>query len=383
MKATPLIRLALNPRAQTVSCSSSLERSFGNEAAKEAINFHRSIPGFRPTPLHDQRNRAQELGLGQLFVKDESHRLGLSSFKPLGASFAVASLLSRKYEVPLSWSSLRAPAVRGRIQQLTLVAATTGNHGRAVAWCAQQLGCQAVIFVPTDTAILQIDAIRLHGADAIVIDGNYDQTVLIAANEARQPNHLLIQDTAWRGYEEIPRLIMQGYLTLIAEAIGQIDRIKPSHVFLQVGVGSFAAAIVAHFCVTSGGERPKFIVVEPYPVGTYYESISRGRLEPLTNEDAGSLASGQSEYAVPSLLAWEILRDHADAFINCSHDISKIGQRSYANPIGDDARIDSGEMGAVTMGVLENLMKRSEARPIRELLNLNDRSRVLLISTEG
>ncbi len=383
MSDAPLIRLALNPRARTLTCTSDCASSFGIKTAKEAIAFHRSISGFQPTLLHKLNDRARDLGIAQLIVKDESSRLGLNSFKPLGASLAIASLLAQKTGAPLSWRDLRAPTFCVQIQGLTLVTATTGNHGLAVAWCAQQLGCQALIFVPTDTAVTQIDAIRLHGADVIVIDGNYDQAVLIAANEARQPNHLLIQDTSWRGYEEIPRLIMQGYLTLIAEVIEQLEATTPSHVFIQIGVGSLAAAIVAHLCATLGKRRPMTVVVEPYEIGTFYESIVRGQQEPVSDDQTLTSPDDSSRFAVPSLLAWEILRDHADAFINCSIDLARSGQQRYANPIGNDMHIESGTMGAVNLGVLESLMLRPEAGALREQLRLDGGSRVLLISTEG
>ena len=168
--------------------------------------FHAGLPGYAPTPLTEVPAIAAELGVGRVFVKDESARMGLAAFKVLGASWAVHQVLSR----------------RDAAGPVTLVAATDGNHGRALAWMARLLGQRAHVFVPTGVHPTAIAAIAAEGAQVTEITGTYDDAVRLAAKAAREPDAELVQDAGWPGYEEVPGWIVDGYSTLFAEVDEQL-----------------------------------------------------------------------------------------------------------------------------------------------------------------
>jgi diaminopropionate ammonia-lyase len=362
---------------------------FGPAEGEKVRSFHRSFPEYRETPLHSLKALASSLGLAGLFLKDESFRFGLKAFKVLGASYAMARELSRRLGIDvgqLDRTKLVSPEIRKQIGDLTFVTATDGNHGRGVAWTARQLRQKAVIYMPKGSSLARLENIRAEGASASIIEGNYDDAVRWAAQGAREHGWVTVQDTAWQGYEEIPRWIMQGYVTIAAEAIEQLCRIgikKPTHVFLQAGVGSFAAAIQGHFADLFGNERPVIAIVEPEQADCFYRSVIANDGDPriVTGEMATimvGLACGE-----PSRIAWELLRDYSDMFFSCPDWIAAKGMRMLGNPLNGDPRVISGESGAVTMGLLAALMKNDYLEDARTALGLDQDSRVLLISTEG
>ena len=362
---------------------------FGAREAEAARSFHRSFPQYDETPLRSLAALAGRLGIAGIFVKDESFRFGLNAFKVLGASYAVAKHLSSRLRIDLSeldYTRLVSPELRRKLGEITFVAATDGNHGRGVAWTARQLQQAAVIYMSKGTASARLENIRAEGALASIIEGNYDDAVRLAAENARSRGWVQVQDTAWDGYREIPTWIMQGYGTMAAEAMEQLHSLgveKPTHVFLQAGVGSFAAAIQGYFVEVFGGERPTTIIVEPHEANCFYRSAaaSDGRPRAVRGEMAtimAGLACGE-----PSPPAWELLRDYSEMFFSCPDWVAANGMRLLGNPLAEDPRIISGESGAVTAGLLAALLTADSLRDARAALRLGRNSRVLLFSTEG
>lgn len=360
------------------------------EACAPAHAFHRSLAGYQPTPLVSLPALAGELGIARLFVKDESHRFGLNAFKVLGAAYAMARHLCEKLGTPIEevdFDTLRSAEARERIGPVTFVTATDGNHGRAVAWAASQLGQQAVVYLPKGTAAQRVAAIRETGAAAHVINGNYDEAVCLSEQMARERGWQVVQDTAWEGYTTIPQWIMQGYTTMAAEAIQQMEEQlpgkRPTHLFLQAGVGSMAAAVLGYFAWRDPAGYPTAVIVEPHAADCLYRSAAAGDGKPhvvpgrLQTIMAG-LACGK-----PNPLAWEILHDFADVFASCPDDVAAFGMRILAAPAGSDERIVSGESGAVGVGLLASLMREEKWSDLRQQLALDADSVVLCFSTEG
>ena len=230
--------------------------------AEKARRFHSGLPGYAPTPLVSLDGLAHSLGVSKIWIKDESKRFGLNAFKALGGSYAMARCLSEKLGKPLeemSFEELCAPAARRALGDITFVTATDGNHGRGVAWAARLLGQKAVVYMPKGSAAERLENIRAQGAQAEITEYNYDDAVRLANRMAEEHGWILIQDTAWPGYEEIPAHIMQGYTTLAAETLQQLEEQgaeRPTHLFLQAGVGSFAGAALGFFTSVWGEERP-------------------------------------------------------------------------------------------------------------------------------
>ena len=349
--------------------------------------FHRTIPGYEPTPLWELRGLASELGLGRILVKDESQRFGLNAFKVLGASYAVSRALSER--LGASGKSLPLFMLRERLglqsSKPTLVTATDGNHGRAVAWTARQLGIPAQIYLPRGTTQSRIDNIQAEGAVTVIVEGNYDLTVQEACSGAElNSDWLLVQDTAWPGYDSIPRWIMQGYSTLIAEIMDQVAAMGTgfTHLLLQCGVGSFAGSIQGYLA-SLDGVQPKSVVLEPQGAPCLLRSLEAQDRQP--QEVLGDLDTIMAGLACgrPNPIAWEILANHADCFAACDDRLAALGMRVLGNPLAGDPRIVSGESGSVGLGFLYEIMKSSEYERLRERLQLDANARVLIISTEG
>lgn len=375
-----------NPGARQSSPSKANTSPFNSAAAHQARGFHQTLPAFQPTPLAKLNSLARHLGVADIQVKDESHRCGLNAFKILGAAYALTCHLAHKLNLPpnnLSFNEFQSPRVSRRIREFTCITATDGNHGRAVAWAARQLGCSAVILMPEGTTMARLESIRDLGADASIIDGNYDDAVRLAADQAQRNGWLLIQDTAWIGYEDIPLQVMQGYLTMFDEALEQMAPGTPTHVFIQCGVGSLAGSLMGYLVDKYGHQRPLLTVVEPTRAACYFQSIQAGdgrpqRIGGNLNTIMAGLACGD-----PSTIAWELLRDYADVFAVCPDAVAATGMRVLGNPLAGDDRVISGESGAVTLGLVVNLLKQPELEPLKKELNINSDSRILLFSTEG
>ncbi len=362
---------------------------FARHEVDKARSFHRSFAAYRETPLVNLRQLSAHLGVAGIYVKDESFRFGLNAFKVLGGSYAIGNYLAQRLGMDiaeLSFERLRSGEVKQLLGEVTFTSATDGNHGRGVAWAAQQLGQKAVIYMPKGSAQERLGHILSTGAEGYITDLNYDDAVRLAAANAREHGWVVIQDTAWEGYYDIPVWIMQGYTTMAAEAIEQL-RVqgvdKPTHVFLQAGVGSYAGAIQGVLAAMFPEERPITVIVEPDQADCLYQSsLAKDRRPRAVTGDLDTIMAGLA-CGEPNPIAWELLRDYADAFVSCPDYIAAQGMRILGNPLGNDARIISGESGAVTTGLLDRIMRDERLRTVRERLQLDEHSRVLLFSTEG
>ena len=360
------------------------------EHVKTAAAFHRSFPQYSVTPLAKLDGMAERLGLGGLYVKDESYRFGLNAFKVLGGSFAMAKYIAGrlgKDVSELTYEYLTGGEFRKEFGQATFFTATDGNHGRGVAWAANKLGQKSVVHMPKGSTKQRFDNIAAEGADVTIEELNYDDCVRLAAAEAaRTENGVVIQDTAWEGYEEIPAWIMEGYGTMAAEAAEQLRQLnvnRPSHVFIQAGVGSLAGAVVGYFTNLFPNDPPKFIVMEARAADCLYQGAMAGDGSSRIVE--GDLATMMAGLACgePNIISWDILRNHVDAFVSCPDWVSASGMRRLAAPVQGDPIVKSGESGAVGMGLVAAIMKDEAYAELREKLGLSRFSQVLLFSTEG
>ena len=358
---------------------------FSGQSIKEnsdtAYNFHKTLPGYLPTPLLNLRHFAKKIGIGDCYIKDESQRLGLNAFKVLGASYAMAEEI-KKY-VPEGQSNLSFESIKSHktsIKDLTFVTATDGNHGRAVAWCAEQYGCRAVVFMPKGSSEIRLKSILEHKAKAEITELNYDETVKYAESEAIKNNWVLLQDSSWPGYTEVPRNIMVGYKTMVQEFFEQTSD-WPTHVIAQAGVGSFAASIFSSF-ISSTKQQPKFILLEPSGAACFFNSVKVGDKKPHLTPDLNTMMAGLS-CGMPSILAWDIIVPIADIFVICEDNIAIKGMQILSQPTEGDPSIISGESGAVPIGFLHEVATNPLYSDLRDQLQLDVSSKVLFFSTEG
>ncbi|MBR2490342.1 MAG: diaminopropionate ammonia-lyase [Ruminiclostridium sp.] len=355
------------------------------EATQAAHTFHTSLPGYAPTPLVSLEAQAKHLGVEKLWVKDESHRFGLNAFKGLGGSYAIAENLCGKLGIPVdekAFGILTSPETREKLGEITFVTATDGNHGRGVAWAARVFGHKSVVYMPKGSAQERLENIRAQGAEAEITHLNYDDAVRLASKMADEQGWVLIQDTAWDGYEDVPTHIMQGYTTLAHEIAQELDQ-PPTHLFLQAGVGSVAGGVAGYFAARYGKDRPVTVICEPDQADCLYRTATAddGNLHFVTG-DMNSMMAGLC-CGEPCTVSWDILKGTADCFVSCADHYAARGMILLGKPLGDDPRVISGESGAVTAGVLEGLMTEPRLADLRDRLSLDERSRVLLISTEG
>lgn len=380
----------VNQHAQGISRSGAVEKLFPSGIAQRARAFHRQIPSYQMSPLKSLSHLAEMIGVGGIWVKDESARLNLNSFKGLGGSFAIYRFI-RAYlglddEAELTFADLLSPAIHAKIQNITFATATDGNHGRGVAWAARQLGCRAIIYVHKETSQARIQAIANNGAEVRVVNGTYDDAVRQVTEDAAQHGWQVIADTSWDGYEEIPAWVMQGYATLLAEAQEQLAAqsiVKPTHLFVQAGVGALAAATIGYYQKLFGAERPRTIVVEPSNAACLLASAKAGDGRPHSvGGDLQTIMAGLA-CGEPSPIAWDVLYDCADVFLACPDYVAAKGMRVYAVPLAGDPFVVSGESGAVTLGALMYLTEFPHFAELKALLGLNRDSQVLLINSEG
>lgn len=360
--------------------------SFLSEAeARKIRGFHESFPMYKPTPLAHLPETAKCLGLGDVYVKDESFRFGLNAFKVLGGSFAIGNYLAQRLGKDISevgYPTLVAPETREQLGDITFVTATDENHGRGVAWTANQFKLKAVVYMPKGSAAERLNNIRAEGADASITDLNYDEAVRLANSQAETKGWVMVQDTAWEGYEDIPTWIMQGYGTMGLEAYEQIPE-KPTHIFLQAGVGSMAGAITGLFSSIYGKDRPVITIVEPNKADCLFRTAEAndGQRHFVTG-DMDTIMAGLA-CGEPCSIGWNILADYADHFISCPDYVAAKGMRILGNPAGKDNRVVSGESGAASFGCVAEIMTNPALADMKEKLGLNENSRVLFFSTEG
>ncbi|MER8598331.1 diaminopropionate ammonia-lyase [Mesorhizobium sp. M1339] len=334
-----------------------------------------------PTPIYSLPEVARATNTANVMLKDEGGRLGMGSFKALGGAYAVMSIfrtmveswLGREITIP----ELLSPPAAKLAANLTFCCATDGNHGKSVAAGARILGCRSVVFVHEGVTPERAEAI---GADEIVrVPGNYDDSVAAAEKAASQRDWTLVSDTSWPGYETIPALVAQGYTILAEEALQQFEHERvapPTHVFLQAGVGGFASSISAYLLAALGRDNIKIIVVEPDRAACLYESAVAGKLTSVAAREPTIMA--MLECYTPSLVAWRVLQETADAFMIISDDDARQAMKMLAFR-GGYYPIISGESGAAG---LAGLVVAASDPVASEKLKLDAGSRILLICTE-
>ncbi|MEU2180486.1 diaminopropionate ammonia-lyase [Streptomyces thermolilacinus] len=336
-------------------------------APADVRGFHAELPGYAPTPLTELPELAQESGVGRVFVKDESCRLGLPAFKALGASWAVHRTLAER------------TAQGEGAGPVTLVTATDGNHGRAVARMAHLLGQHAHVFVPRGVHPRAVAAIAAEHARVTEVPGPYDEAVRRAADAAAAPGAVLVQDTAWPGYEQIPGWIVEGYSTLCAEIDEQLaaEGIAdgPGLVAVPVGVGSLAQAVVTHYRSRPSGHAPALLSVEPAAAACVLESLTRGAPVSVTT---GETSMAGLNCGTPSSVAWPYLRDGLDAAVAVD-DADSARAAARLATLG----VSSGPCGAAALAGLRATLTGEGADQRRTALGLGPSSVVVLLSTEG
>ena len=374
----PIIECEINP---FLSADRETPSYVNDDQVKAVRFFHQSLPGYFPTPLVNLEELASKLGINSLMVKDESQRFGLKAFKVLGASYAMSKEIKKRLD--LNDEELNFDAIiknKSKFESLTFVTATDGNHGRAVAWCAEKFGCKAVVFMPKGTSEFRLEAIKSHGAHAEITKLNYDETVVFSTQKAKENDWILLQDSSWEGYTTVPKHIMQGYFSLVSEFEDQTVT-WPTHVLAQAGVGSFAASIFSYFLARQK-PTPKLILVEPTGAACFFNSIQIGDGKPHLTKELDTMMAGLS-CGQPSILAWNIIKPNVDAFVICNDQLAKKGMQLLANPIGNDAVVVSGESGAVPVGLVDEICTNQKYSFIKERLKFDGHSKILIFSTEG
>ncbi|OFI39519.1 PLP-dependent lyase/thiolase [Arthrobacter sp. SW1] len=356
-------------------------RQWQTPAPASALSFHQTLEGYAPTPLTSLPSIAAELGVGKVFLKNESDRLGLPAFKILGASWATCRVLCERFGLDIA--SVTVDQLQDFLATLeasarpVLVTATDGNHGRAVSRMARLLGIRSRIYIPNGLSAAAIDGIKGEGAELVPLDATYDEVVEAASvSVADSETDLLVQDTSWPGYTDIPRWIVDGYTTLFAEvddALAALGSERPSLVACPVGVGSLALALVDHYRSPAALGSPSLLSVEPQTAACIVQSLLAG--EPVTVDTSfPSIMSGLN-CGTPSELGWPSLRSGLDAAVSVTEeecrqavlDLSALGQ-------------DAGPCGAATLAGVRNALA-DEGR--RRQLGIGPDSVVVLVSTEG
>ena len=360
------------------------------ENVTKANEFHKSFPQYSVTPLQKLSALASYLGVKGIYCKDESYRFGLNAFKVLGGSYAMGRYIAKELGRDISqlpYNVLSSDKLREEFGQATFSTATDGNHGRGVAWAAKRLGQKAVVRMPKGTTKTRFDNIAKEGAEVTIEEVNYDDCVRMAAAEAAKTEHgIIVQDTAWAGYEEIPSWIMQGYGTLVLEADKQLKKNgvdRPTHVFVQAGVGSLAGAVVGYFAHKYKENPPVMVVCEASAADCLYRSAVQadGNLVNVTGDlqtIMAGLACGEG-----NTIGWDILKNHVTVFASCPDWMSAKATRFYANPLENDPHIISGESGSVPLGLAYTALHDEDAKDLKEALKLDENSNILVISTEG
>jgi len=360
------------------------------ENVAAARSFHESFPQYAVTPLAKLDKMAEYLGLHTLCIKDESYRFGLNAFKVLGGSFAMAKYIAGELGKDVSemtYDYLTSQQLKDEFGQATFCTATDGNHGRGVAWAANKLGQKAIVHMPKGSSKYRFDNIAKENAKVTIEEVNYDECVRIAAAEADATDHgVIVQDTAWEGYTEIPSWIMQGYGTMGSEALDQLEGYgveRPDLVILQAGVGCMAGAICAYIVNRYKNNPPKIVIAEAAIADCLYQgAVANDGKYRIVDGDLQTIMAGLA-CGEPNIVCWEILRDNVAAFCSCPDWVAAKGMRMLAAPVKGDPAVCSGESGAVGMGLIDAIMRDPDYAELKAALELNENSKVLLFSTEG
>ena len=352
-----------NPAARTWTCAA---------PAQEVLQFHKSLPNYAATPLIELPSVAAELGVGRVFLKDESARMNLSAFKILGAAWAVAQALTNGAN-PADLDDVKKAI--DTENKPTLVAATDGNHGRAVAHMAKRLGLECAIVIPDGVSEQAINNIAGEGAEITIIDGDYDEAVELAKEITSTLDHAIhIQDMSWPGYEEIPSWIIEGYTTLCMETDEQLKAIgcPPADlVAVPVGVGSFLHSVLAHYR-SQGEHQPVVLSVEAIGAACVLKSLKAGTLTSLLT--VPTIMAGMN-CGTPSSDSWPTHLAATDAAVAVTDEQVRPDLKLLA-----DLGVDAGPCGAATLAGVR-LALSSKGR--RQALGITKASVIVLFSTEG
>ncbi len=348
-------------------------------------SFHKSLDGYDSTPFIALPKATSSLKINGIFVKDESVRFGIKAFKALGASYAIFRVLKTiwedKFGTVFDCQSFKDKEKLDRLGKFTFCAASDGNHGRAVAWTAKMLKQNSVIFMPSETVKARIENIESENGKVIIVDGTYDDCVRVASDEAKKNGWYEIADTAYPGYTDIPAWVLNGYSTIFKEMGNKLSENKigaNDFIFLQAGVGAFAAAGTYFIVKTYGEKRPKIVIVEPTEASCFLDSIKENSGNPIKAIGKMETIMAGLNCGIPSLVAWPIIRDSADLFISITDNYAKDAMRRYASE-----GIVSGESGASGLAGLIALMKDKRLKDAKEKIGIGKNSKVILINTEG
>ena len=360
-------------------------------ASTESIRaFHKTLETYSVTPLVSLHGMAEAGKVGAVFVKDESSRFGLKAFKGLGGVYAMFRMICDQLGLDpekTDFAMLQQEPYKERIKELVFATTTDGNHGKGVSWAAGLFGCKAYVFMPRGTVEVRAQAIRDAGsAEVSITDMTYDKCVAYTAERAEKEGWLLIQDTSWEGYENVPQWIMLGYTTMIYEALAQMKEAgfeQPTHVFLQAGVGAMAGAVAAAVMSAFPDKPPVISTVEPTEVACFYESAKAADGEPhMATGNCTTIMAGLN-CEMPCTLAWEIIKNCAAYAFACSDTVTEHGMQLLADPATGEVTVTAGESGAVTSGLVDLLLRDPQYQALRDEMGLNENAVVLLINTEG
>lgn len=329
----------------------------------DVYRFHQSIKEYVKTPLHNLKALADQFHVKKIYVKDESYRFGLNAFKGLGVSYALNEIITNNPP-----------------EEHTFVSCTDGNHGKALAWRANMLGHKAIIFMPKGSERRRVKAIEQYHAKVFVTQMNYDDTVRYAAEYAKEHHYDLIQDTALPGYTEIPNNIVLGYSTMIREAFEQMTE-RPTHIFLQAGVGSMAGGVLWYLCNRFADELPFIGVIEASSVACIYDSVEQKKMVSIGGEPYTVMAGLNCGEA--NSTTFPLLKAKCNCFIKCNDEITVQGMFRAKNPMRNDCSFSSGESGAVGLGFVEEVLSNPYYSPLKDQLKLNENSVILVFNTEG
>ena len=349
------------------------------DKARDAFAAISRWPGYASTPLIDLAQLAEQAGVAAIWYKDESKRFGLKSFKALGGAFAVSRQLLARIKAESGEDATVDDLLQGRyagiVKDIVISCATDGNHGRSVAWGCQMFGCRCIIYIHRDVSEGRQQAMEAFGAEVIRISGNYDESVRLADSEASVHGRIIVSDTSYPGYTEIPKDVALGYTVMLQEAIEQMGGDIPTHVFIQAGVGGLAAAVCAYFWELWGDRRPRFVVVEPEQANCLQESARAGERATVEG-DLDTLMAGLACGEV-SLLAWDILQPGVDDFMTVSEDAVAPCMQLLANGAPP---VEAGE--SAVAGIAAALVARQDGE-LAAKLGLDGNSRIFVIGTEG
>ncbi len=378
-------RLLENPRAARTAPygANGRDEILSLSALAKAKREITSWPGYRPTPLRHLTKLAVAAGIREILYKDEAERFGIGSFKALGGAYAVFRVLQEEIHrqatgTTVTSRDLLSGTYAGVTSHITVTAATDGNHGRSVAWGARNFGCRCVIYLPESTSEGRCRAIAAYGAQVRRVPGTYDDAVRRAAADAAAQHWHVVSDTAYEGFTDVPRHVMQGYALMVEEALAQAPSVPPSHVFVQAGVGGLAAAVCSYLWERLGADRPRIIVVEPDKADCLYRSAECGR--PTSAEGALDTMMAGLACGEVSTLAWPILDIGADAFVTVGDEAAAECMRLLAFDRFGDGAVCAGE--SAVAGLVGVLLAASDANA-RRRLDLCSDSTVLVFGTEG